>query len=517
MPEKTEEKHLHEIIGTLMKTDDLTRKKAWKLTKSVCKKYSLEDIPTNVQILEVCNAEERKRLTPYLQTKPIRTSSGVTVITVVPKPAECPGSCVYCPRGEDSPQSYIGTEPAIMRARHNRYDPYAQVKNRLKQYELMGHPTDKIQIIIIGGTFLSLGKSYKRNFIKRIFDALNGRPSATLEKAKRINETADNRCIGLIIETRPDFCTSSHINEMLEYGTTMVETGVQSVYPDIMEKVNRIHTIEDVKMATKAAKDAGLKVNYHVMPGLPGVSKQADIEQFKRLFEDDAFKPDALKIYPTLVLKNTKLYDWWKDGEYEPLTTEQAVEILSEALRHIPKYCRIVRMQRTMSASEIEAGVDKSNLRELVERAAEKKGVKIKEIRYREIGLGHCDPNDAKLLRVDYEASGGHEIFLSFEDERNDKLIGFLRLRIGKTAKTADRAFVRELHVYGRTIPIGITDEESPQHRGFGARLLAEAERIAKDEFGKTKITVTSGVGARQYYYKKGYESDGAYVSKEIG
>jgi len=521
MAQKIEKTHLREIVEVLINANNLTKRKAWKMTKDVCKKYGLEYMPTNVQLLQACDTIEIKKLRPVLLAKPMRTASGVTIITVVPKPADCPGDCIYCPKGDDAPKSYSGLEPAIQRAKHNRYDPFLQTKNRLEQYGLMGHPTDKIQIIIIGGTFLALEKSYKTNFIKRVFDALNTKTAKTLEQTKKFNETAHNRCVGLIIETRPDYCKQSHINEMLNYGTTMVEIGVQSVYPEIIERINRMHTIEDVVEATAFAKDAGLKVNYHVMPGLPGMSKAMEIEQFKLLFENPDFRPDALKIYPTLVVKGTKLYEWWKSGDYIPLNTEQTIEILAEAIRHVPKYCRIVRMQRTMSVSEIESGVKKSNLREFVEADAERRGIKIKEIRYREVGRSEkADYEKAKMCRTDYDASKGKEIFLSFEDDKNDVLIGFLRLRLPSSGArpeiTNKTALVRELHVYGPLVPIGRFDDAAYQHRGFGMRLLAEAERIAKEEFGKNKIVVTSGVGVREYYYKNGYKADGPYVSKSL-
>jgi len=515
-----ERKHIGEIIEALMKAEKLTRRKAWKITKSVCKKYSLDDMPTNVMILEQCDKNEKDKLNRFLMTKPVRTSSGVATVTVVPKPSECPGKCIYCPRGEDSPQSYSGTEPAIMRARHNDYNPYRQVKNRLEQYEMMGHPTDKIQVIIIGGTFLSMNDVYKKSFMKSIFDALNGMESEDIETAKKRNENAKNRCIGIIIETRPDFCKEKHIDEMLEYGVTMVEIGVQSIYDDVLEKVGRMHTIEDVKRATLIAKNAGLKVNYHIMPGLPGMDRRREISQFKSLFDKDDFKPDALKIYPTLVIDGTELYDMWKKGDYETLGTKEAVDLLSDSMEFIPKYCRIVRMQRTMSADKIESGVDKSNLRELVENEAEKKGIEVKEIRYREVGRSEMSIEGAEMMRCEYDASRGKEIFLSFENRKKDSIFGFIRVRIpkGSHRKEIDRntAIVRELHVYGPAVRIGKDSERFSQHKGFGTRLLKEAERIAKEEFGKNKMVVISGVGVREYYYKRGYKAEGPYVSKRI-
>lgn len=512
--------NLREIVEALMKTEKLSKEKVMSVAKKICKSKRAGTIPTNVQILGECTKEERMYLESVLLLKPVRTASGVSVITVVPKPAECPGRCVYCPKVEGSPKSYTGTEPAIMRAKRNEYDPYRQVRNRLNQYSLMGHPTDKVQIVIIGGTFLALENEYKKNFMKRIFDALNGRDSETLEEAKKLNETAEKRCIGIIIETRPDFCKESHIREMLEYGTTMVEIGVQSVYQKVLDAAERMHTLDDVKVATKLAKDSGLKVNYHMMIGLPGSNRSMDMDQFNVLFEDQSFKPDALKIYPTLVVKGTRLYEMWKAGEYSPMDTEDAIDVITKGFIYIPEYCRIARMQRTMAVGEIEAGVKKNNLRELVERSAVKSGIEIKEIRHREAGRGKAvDYENVKLYRTEYEASGGKEFFLSFEDKKNNTLVGFLRLRIPDEPFMDEilkgTALIRELHVYGQSVGIGKDSNGACQHRGFGSLLISEAEKIAKN-LGCDKITIISGVGVREYYRKRGYEKEGVYMSKRI-
>lgn len=506
--------------GLIKNTKDLD-----KTRKKLSKQLKLFDLPTNIQILKFANDEEKINFSQILLTKPTRTISGVTVITVVPKPADCPGRCIYCPRGENAPQSYTGLEPAIQRAIRNNYDPFLQVQNRLFHYTIMGHATDKIELIIIGGTFLALEKNYQEEFVKRLFDSLNGCNSKSLEEAQKINETARIRCSGLTIETRPDFCKEEHINQMLKLGATRVEIGVQSVYPEILEKVNRIHTIQDVIEATRLAKDSCLKVTYHVMPSLPGVDFERDLEQFKILFKDPSFKPDSLKIYPTLVIKETELYKMWKKGEYDPLSTEKTIELLAKALAHIPKYCRIVRLERTIASQEIVAGVKFTNLREFVEKKTEELGIKIQEIRYREIGHklkkgSKIDLDHVKLCRLDYDASEGKEIFLSFEDIKNDILIAFLRLRIPfnpfRKEITDKSALIRELHVYGPLVSVGNFDEKAFQHKGFGKKLLEEAEKIAKEEFDKNKIVIISGTGIREYYKQFGYKSDGSYVSKPL-
>lgn len=506
--------------GLIKNSRDLDR-----VRKKLSKQFKLPNLPTNIQILNFASDEEKLKFSRILLTKPTRTISGVTVITVVPKPAECPGKCIYCPRGKNAPQSYTGLEPAIQRAIRNNYDPFLQVQNRLFHYAIMGHVTDKVELIIIGGTFLALEKEYQEEFVKRIFDSLNGCNSSSLEEAQKINETAKIRCSGLTIETRPDFCKKEHINQMLKLGTTRVEIGVQSIYPEILEKINRIHTIQDVIESTRLAKDSCLKITYHLMPSLPGVDFERDLEQFKILFEDSNFKPDSLKIYPTLVIRGTELYKMWERGEYSPLPTEKTIELLAKALSYVPKYCRIVRLERTIASQEIVAGIKHTNLREFVEKKAEELGIKIQEIRYREVGHKlkkgiKVDFDHLKLLRQDYDASGGKEIFLSFEDTKNDILIAFLRLRIPfkpfRPEITEKSALVRELHVYGPLVPVGGFDEKAFQHRGFGKKLLEEAEKIAKEEFDKNKVVIISGVGVRQYYYQLGYRLDGAYVSKHI-
>jgi len=515
---------LREIIKKLMKSEGLDYKKIDRIIKNTCEKHGLDDMPTKVELLSVCKPSERRKLEEFMKKKPIRTVSGVSVITVVAKPAPCPGTCIYCPKGSNAPQSYTGLEPAIQRGIRNDYDPFLQTKDRLNQYKLTGHPTDKIEVIILGGTFLALDKDYQEWFTKRILDALNGKESESLEGAQRLNEAAEHRCVGITIETRADYSFEEHINQMLKLGTTRIEIGVQSVYPEVLKKVKRGHTVKDVIKATQLAKDSCLKCTYHMMPGL-FIDFKKDLEQFKTLFKDPKFRPDSLKIYPTLVVEGTKLYEMWKKKKYQPLTNEEGLELLSEAMRYIPKYCRVIRVQRDIPSNKIVAGIKKSNLRELIEKECERKRIKIQEIRYREVGhklekgvLQNID--SIKLCRLDYDASDGKEIFLSFEDAKKDILIGFLRLRIPYKPfrKEIDEksGLVRELHVYGQTVPIGSIKKHAWQHKGFGNRLLKESERIAREEFDMKKMVVISGIGTRKYYEKFGYKKDGPFVSKAL-
>ncbi len=452
-----------------------------------------------------------------------RVASGVAVVAVMAKPYPCPhGRCIYCPGGGELPQSYVDVSPVVVRAEKVDYDPYRQVWMRLKQIEEMGFKPSKVELIIMGGTFTATPLDYQEWFIKSCFDAMNDYPnssngnrSSCLEEAHLKNESAQARCVALTIETRPDWAKEEQIDNMLRFGATRVEIGVQSIYEDVLRIIERGHTIEDVIEATRLLKDAGFKVCYHLMPGLPGSDYNRDLEMFKRVFEESYFMPDMLKIYPTLVIEGTKLHDMWIKGEYKPLEEDEAIELLVEAYQHIPRWVRIQHVQRDIPASYIKAGVRRRNLRQIVEMEIERRGLKNPDIRYREVGRAASrgiKPNyDAvKILRTDYEASEGAEIFLSAEDVENDVLMGVLRLRIpsGKAHRwevDSSTAMVRELHVYGLQIPVGEKPGGEAQHRGFGKALLAEAERIALEEFGRKKILVISGVGARQYFRKRGY------------
>jgi elongator complex protein 3 len=328
----------------------------------------------------------------------------------------------------------------------------------------------------------------------------------------------------LCVESRADYSCETYIDQLLKLGGTRVEIGVQSIYPEILKKVRRGHSIKETVGATQKVKDSCLKCTYHIMPGL-FVDFKKDLNQFKVLFEDSKFKPDSLKIYPTLVVKGTKLFDLWKKGEYKPLSTEQGVKLISEAMKYIPKYCRIIRVQRDIPSNKIVDGIKTSNLRELVEKECESKGIQINEIRYREVGHKLSkgiipDLESIKLQRYDYNASQGKEIFLSFEDVKNDILIGFLRLRIPykpfRSEIDKKTGLIRELHVYGPTVPLGEKVRKAWQHKGFGKKLLIEAERISKQEFDMKKIVIISGIGVKEYYKKFGYNKDGPFVSKKI-
>ncbi|MEM2320357.1 MAG: tRNA uridine(34) 5-carboxymethylaminomethyl modification radical SAM/GNAT enzyme Elp3 [Candidatus Bathyarchaeia archaeon] len=497
----------------------------------VAEKYGLSVIPPNSEIIKYLRADEKQTLLKVLRRKIVRTISGVTVIAVMTKPWPCPQKepCAYCPGGPayGVPQSYTGREPATMRGLQFNFDPYSQVRHRIEQLEAIGHMVDKIELIVMGGTFPAMPVDYQLNFIKKCLDAMTGVRSSSLEEAKRNAEVSPRRNVGITAETRPDWCKEPHVDVMLSYGTTRVEIGVQNIYDDIYALINRGHGVKDVIEATRVAKDAGLKVVYHMMPGLPGSDFNRDLDAFKRIFIDSNFKPDMLKIYPCLVVKGTKVYDWWAKGLYNPYTTEEAARLIAEVKKIIPEWVRIMRVQRDIPAYMIEAGPRSSNLREIALRMLREEGLRCRCIRCREAGhkwlKDHVkpDPNKIEIIVRRYEASMGEEFFISAEDPVNDVLIGYLRLRIPSSLAHRpeiagkDAAIIRELKVVGPLVPVGRRPSEEYQHKGFGRILLERAEEISAN-MGCKKILVTSALGTKKYYMRFGYNYDGPYVSKSL-
>lgn len=555
------------------------------LKRRLCKRLKLKEVPSNafaIAISEGLSKEKRKSLS----TKPTRTLSGVAPIAVMTKPIACRhGACSYCPGGPKSffgnmPQSYTGLEPATRRAVANNFDPYLQAINRLAQYTATGHSVQKAEIIVMGGTFPSFPKKYKKEFAAYCFKALNdfsqnffrkslqkeetnflekslqelrekefngffgfprkhgGREAqelrkkilkikgkADLGKEQERNESANCRAVAMCIETRPDYCKKKHISEMLGLGATRVELGVQSVLDASLKAVQRGHSVEESIEATRLLKDSAFKVTYHIMPGLPESSAESDVEMFRQLFENPEFKPDSLKIYPCMVVPGTKLYRQWKQGKFESLGTEQAAEIIAEIKCFVPRWCRIQRIQRDISSNAIAAGVKKTNLRQIVGQKMKEKNMKCNCIRCREIGLkgfrqGIPKESEVKIFKEIYDASKGTEIFISAEDLEREYLHGFCRLRIPfnpfRKEISEKTALVRELHVFGQALPLAGHSMESAQHKGIGKNLMMEAEEIAV-EYGKNKVVVISGVGVREYYRGLGYNKDGFYVSKKLG
>ena len=436
-----------------------------------------------------------------------RTISGVTPLAVMTAPMSCPGKCLYCPTFTDAPQSYTPESPAVLRARRFDYDARQQVAARLKTFSEMGHPTDKIELIIMGGTFLAQPVDYQYGFIKECYDGLNGATSTSLEEAKRLNETARHRCTGLCIETRPDWCGPDEIKRMLEFGATRVELGVQTLDDDIYRLVRRGHGIAEVISATALLREHGFKVYYHWMPGLPGSTPQKDLETSRMLFVDDRFKPDGLKLYPTMVVQGTELEKWYRDGRYQPYADETMVDLITAIKSIVPKYVRISRVLRDIPSKFIVAGL-KDSLRDIVREKMKNDGIECRCIRCRE--YGHRAQTgwaigEPHLVRMDYTASGGKEIFLSFEDDK-ETLFGLLRMRIQPRpvpvlgGSEGNHAVIRELHVFGPEVPLSEQRTKAAQHKGLGKALLREAERIARDEFKACQLVILSGTGAKEYY-----------------
>ena len=515
-----------ELIALIEEGKIKTRGQLNEARISLCAKHGLSSMPSNPTILSFAKRKTDKILS-LLRVKPTRTLSGIAVVAIMPKPSKCPGKCIYCPGSlvpQKTPKSYTGKEPATMRALASNFSPKTQIKNRLKQLEEAGHNTEKVELIIMGGTFLSQPKSYQRRFMLSSLNAFTGSKSGSLKKARKNAEKSKTRIAGITFETRPDFCGKEEINSMLEFGGTRCELGVQTIYNQVYRKINRGHGIEEVKKATQLLKDSAFKTTYHYMPGLPTVSPAGDRKALKQIFSNPDFMPDNLKIYPCLVIEGTKLYRMWRSKNYKPFSTKKAIKLLSEIKPSIPRWVRIMRIQRDIPSPLISAGVKKSNLRQLVQEEMKKHGKKCSCIRCREAGLFSRKeklPNssDAKLFVESYNASKGKEFFISLEGKKRKTLFGFCRLRFPfkpfRKELLGETALVRELRVFGFPMPLHKRKEEGLQHRGFGKRLLAEAENLAT-EFGSKNLAVISGLGVKPYYYRLGFKEKGLYVSKKL-
>ncbi|KAL7274631.1 Elongator subunit [Rhizina undulata] len=505
------------------------------LRGQISKKHKLKTIPPLTAIIAAIPEHFKKYIVPKLVAKPIRTSSGIAVVAVMCKPHRCPhiaytgNICVYCPGGPDSDfeystQSYTGYEPTSMRAIRARYDPFEQARGRVDQLRQLGHSVDKVEYIIMGGTFMSLPESYRDWFIASLHNALSGYTAENVDEAVQLAEQSQTKCVGITIETRPDYCLDQHLSSMLRYGCTRLEIGVQSLYEDVARDTNRGHTVKAVCETFRLAKDAGYKVVSHMMPDLPNVGMERDLEQFKEYFENPNFRTDGLKIYPTLVIRGTGLYELWRTGRYKNYTPNALIDLVARILALVPPWTRIYRVQRDIPMPLVTSGVENGNLRELALSRMKDFGTTCRDVRTREVGIQEVKnkvrPDQVELVRRDYTANGGWETFLSYEDPKQDILIGLLRLR-----KCSDRTFrpeltgqltslVRELHVYGLAVPVHSRNPKKYQHQGYGTLLMEEAERIAREEHGSKKISVISGVGVRKYYANLGYWLDGPYMSK---
>ncbi|MFP4401371.1 MAG: tRNA uridine(34) 5-carboxymethylaminomethyl modification radical SAM/GNAT enzyme Elp3 [Candidatus Woesearchaeota archaeon] len=555
-----------EIFEETRKSGIDNQDKLNSIKKRIAKKYNLGKFPTNIEILNNLPPEKRDEYRIFT-TKPVRTSSGVAIIAVMSYPFKCPhGRCAICPGGPksffgDVPQSYTGKEPATRRAVRNNFDPYLQVMNRLEQYVVINQIPEKIELIIMGGTFPALDKTYQKEFVMYSLKAMNDfsrmffkkdiflkkkfmrffelpgkvddparekklkeklmelkrSTETTLEKEQTKNEKSIARCVGLTVETRPDYADEDIGKFLLSLGCTRVEIGIQSLDDKKLKAIERGHDVNDSINAARTLRDLGFKLNFHMMIGLPGWSKETDKKELEKIFSDKRFRPDMLKIYPCMVMEGTKLYEKFRKKKYVPPKTKEASEIIAAFLPKIPEYARLMRVQRDIPTDVTVAGVDRTNLRQYIDNL----NPKSRDIREREAGTVFRKkkilPEKIDIVVQEYDASEGKEFFISAEDVKKDILVGFIRLRFpSQTLRkeiTEKSALVRELHVYGTQASIREKKQSYhySQHLGIGKKLLKKAEDIAKKN-DKEKIIIISGIGVRDYYRKHGYKKQGPYM-----
>lgn len=473
------------------------------------------------------------RLLERLRMKPMRTLSGVTTVTVLTKPYPCPGKCIFCPTDVRMPKSYLPDEPGAMRAVEHQFDPYAQVKSRLNQLEALGHPTDKIELLILGGTWSSYKREYQEWFVKRCFDAMNAPLTAAplpagegrvengeLENSHTVNETTHHRNVGLVIETRPDEIDTDEIGWLRHLGVTKVQMGAQSLDDRILEMNKRGHDVECTRRATALLRAAGFKIVLHWMPNLHGATPESDRKDFSRLWSD--FCPDEIKIYPNQLLANAELYEYWQRGEFTPYTTEELIDLLADIKPTIPRYCRVNRVIRDIPSTNVVEGNRRTSLRQDVQDELKRRGTKCQCVRCREVKSKTVSVESLKLADMVYQAGAAVEHFISYVTP-DDTLAGFVRLSLPEEnspqtgiSDLDGAALIREVHVYGQSLPVGAEKDGAAQHVGLGTRLLEEAERIAS-ESGFKRMAVIAAVGTRGYYLNRGFERGELYLVKRLG
>ncbi len=451
-----------------------------------------------------------------LRGRPVRTISGVAPVAVLTEPYECPGECIFCPEQAQAPKSYLDGEPGVLRAIQNNYDPYEQTHVRIQALEALGHATDKIELLILGGTWSYYPESYQAWFLRRCFDAMNETASETLEAALRYNEMAPHRNVGLVIETRPDWITPEEVMRLRRQGVTKVQIGVQSLDDRVLKLNRRGHTVADTKRAMRLLRLAGFKIVLHWMPNLYGATLDSDLEDFKRLWDDPAIRPDEMKIYPTALLEHTGLYKLWQQGKYNPYTEEDLIELLKQCKLLILPYCRVNRLMRDIPAQYIIAGTTKSNLRQIIQQRMAKEGLRCQCIRCREVrGKVQADFEDVTLDMVSYTTDATQEHFLQYLTP-GGYLAGFLRLSLSHSPRDElaipeirTAAMIREVHVYGPAQALGARGRGG-QHRGLGTELLEIAAEMARDA-GFDELAVIAAVGTRRYYRERGFTEGSLY------
>jgi elongator complex protein 3 (tRNA carboxymethyluridine synthase) len=482
-----------------------------------------------------------------IRMKPVRTLSGVTTVTVLTKPYPCPGKCIFCPTDVRMPKSYLPDEPGAMRALEHDFDPYDQVRVRIESLEATGHPTDKIELLILGGTWSAYRRDYQEWFVKRCFDGMSGAAETNvedrrerkvfepdspvdsvleriepgkLEEAQALNESAAHRNVGLVIETRPDEITPKELAWLRHLGVTKVQLGAQSLDDRILEINKRGHDVACTRRAVALLRAAGFKIVLHWMPNLLGATPESDRADFAKLW--DGFCPDEIKIYPNQLLANAELYDYWLRGEFHPYTTEQLIDLIADVKPTIPRYCRVNRVIRDIPSTNVVEGNRRTSLRQDVQAELRRRGTRCQCVRCREVRGQAVEAATLELGDETYQAGAAEEHFISFLTP-DDRLAGFLRLSLPGAdspetglADLDGAALIREVHVYGQSLPVGGEQPGAAQHAGLGTRLLAEAERIAAAS-GFRRLAVISAVGTRGYYLERGYERGELYLAKKLG
>lgn len=538
-------KNLIPLLKALEKNQPIDKKKLYQLQRKYTKEngdlFSKVDIITGYKKYAGSHGLGKydPKLVNQIRKKPSRTTSGVTPVTVFTKPYPCPGECIFCPKPEGMPKSYLPSEPGSQRAERNKFDPYLQTYNRTQTLANMGHPVDKVELIILGGTWSVYPKDYKIWFVRQCFRALNDlQPRKTnlkpldykrdttetsdwksLKVAQQKNETAFCRNVGLVVETRPDLIDKEEILNLRKLGVTKVQVGIQFLDDQVLKLNQRGHGVDEISQAFKLLRGAGFKIQTHWMTNLYGSNPEKDKENFLKLFNDNRFKPDELKIYPCSLLEDTKLMKLHQQGKWKPYSQEELIDVLQFCLTHTPKYCRVNRVIRDIPTQEIVAGNKLTNLRELVEEKIKKSGQQMQDIRAREIRQQAFDLEKANFNKIEYQTRGSKEVFLEYVTPK-DKLLGFLRLGLPQEEswleELSESAIIREVHVYGPSAPLRVAQDYSPlftQHRGLGEKLIKHAGKISAEK-GYQKLSVISAVGTRQYYRKLGFEDGELYHSQ---
>ena len=456
-----------------------------------------------------------------IRMKPTRTLSGVTTVTVLTKPFPCPGKCIFCPTDFRMPKSYLPDEPGAMRALQHEFDPFDQTAARLTALEAIGHPTDKIELLILGGTWSSYPEDYQDWFIQRCLDAMNGFDSASLVEAQEANEELEHKNVGLVIETRPDHVSVEEVSRLRDLGVTKVQLGAQSLDDHVLELNKRGHRVGETRAAVWLLRAAGFKIVLHWMPNLLGATPESDRLDFMKLWDDAQLRPDEIKIYPCQLLENAELYEYWQRGEFAPYTTDELIDLIADIKPSIPEYCRVNRVVRDIPSTNVVEGNKRTSLRQDIHAEMRIRGTACRCIRCREVRGEIVESNALRFDDLVYQSGGATEHFLSFNTEA-DRLAGFLRLSLpgpdspDLALGTLDgAAIVREVHVYGQSLEVGADQSGAAQHIGLGTRLMREAELIAERE-GYSRLAVISALGTRGYYRRLGYEIDQTYMVKQL-